>query len=129
MSAFDVVVLGAGPGGYVAALRAAQLGAAVCMVEKDVVGGTCLNRGCIPSKALIHSAALWKRAQEGTAFGVTASNWAFDWAAAQTRKNQIVSAQVKGVHMLLGAAKVAVKQGVGSLLDPRTVKIAANGSD
>ena len=71
MSAYDVVILGAGPGGYVAALRAAQLGATVCLIEKDVVGGTCLNRGCIPSKALIHSAALWKRALEGTAFGVT----------------------------------------------------------
>ncbi|HSB69646.1 MAG TPA: dihydrolipoyl dehydrogenase [Candidatus Methylomirabilis sp.] len=129
MSAYDVVVLGAGPGGYVAALRAAQLGATVCLVEKDVVGGTCLNRGCIPSKALIHSAALWRRVQEGAALGVTASNWAFDWAAAQTRKNQIVGTQVKGVHMLLGAAKVAVKQGVGSLLDARTVKITANGSD
>src|SRR5574341_729399 len=129
MSAYDVVILGAGPGGYVAALRAAQLGARVCLIEKNVVGGTCLNRGCIPSKALIHSAALWKRAQEGAVFGVTASNWTFDWAAAQTRKSQIVGTQVKGVHMLLGTAKVTVKQGVGSLLDARTVRITANGSE
>ena len=129
MSAYDVVILGAGPGGYVAALRAAQLGATVCLVEKDVVGGTCLNRGCIPSKALIHSAELWKRAREGAAFGVTATGWGFDWAAAQTRKGQIVSTQVKGVTMLLGTAKVAVKAGTGSLLDSRTVKISADGSE
>jgi dihydrolipoamide dehydrogenase len=126
MSAYDVVVLGAGPGGYVAALRAAQLGASVCLVEKDIVGGTCLNRGCIPSKALIHSAALWKRAKEGGAFGVTASNWAFDWGAAQKRKNEVVSTQVKGVHMLLQAAKVEVKQGTGSLADARTVRVSAD---
>ncbi len=67
MDTYDVVVIGAGPGGYVAALRAAQLGASVCLVEKDVVGGTCLNRGCIPSKALIHSAELWKRARDAVA--------------------------------------------------------------
>ena len=113
MSSYDVVILGAGPGGYVAALRAAQLGATVCLIEKNVVGGTCLNRGCIPSKALIHSAALWKRAHEGAAFGVTASNWVFDWTAAQTRKSQIVSTQVKGVHMLLGTAKVVVRRPSG----------------
>ena len=127
MSAYDVVVLGGGPGGYVAALRAAQLGAKVCLVEKDVVGGTCLNRGCIPSKALIHSAGLWKRAHEGAAFGVIADHWAFDWGKAQSRKNDIVSTQVKGVHTLLQAAKVEVRQGAGSLVDARTVTVSANG--
>ena len=128
MSAYDVVVLGAGPGGYVAALRAAQRGAKVCLIEKDVVGGTCLNRGCIPSKALIHSAALWKRAKEGGAFGVNASQWNFDWGKAQSRKNDVVGAQVKGVYTLLGAAKVEVKRGVGSLADARTVQVSANGA-
>jgi dihydrolipoamide dehydrogenase len=128
MNAYDVVVLGAGPGGYVAALRAAQLGAKVCLIEKDVVGGTCLNRGCIPSKALIHSAALWKRAKEGGVFGVGASQWQFDWGKAQGRKNDVVNAQVKGVHTLLQAAKVEVKQGAGSLVDAKTVKVSVNGS-
>ncbi|MBI2562139.1 MAG: dihydrolipoyl dehydrogenase [candidate division NC10 bacterium] len=128
MSAYDVVVLGAGPGGYVAALRAAQLGATVCLIEKDAVGGTCLNRGCIPSKALIHSAALWKRANEAGVFGVTASNLIFDWSKAQSRKSEIVNTQVKGVHTLLGTAKIEVKRGVGSLADARTVRITANGA-
>jgi dihydrolipoamide dehydrogenase len=112
----------------VAALRAAQRGAKVCLIEKTTVGGTCLNRGCIPSKALIHSAALWKRAHEGAAFGVTASSWAFDWGKAQGRKSEVVRAQVQGIGTLLGAAKVEVKQGTGSLVDARTVKVSTNGS-
>ena len=128
MNAYDVVVLGAGPGGYVAALRAAQLGAKVCLIEKDVVGGTCLNRGCIPSKALIHSAVLWKRAKDAGVFGVSASQWRFDWGKAQGRKNDVVNAQVKGVHTLLQAAKVEVKQGAGSMVDAKTVKVSVNGS-
>src|SRR3990172_3348858 len=128
MSAYDVVILGAGPGGYVAALRAAQLGAKVCLIKKTTVGGTCLNRGCIPSKALIHSAALWKRAHEGAAFGVTATNWIFDWGKAQGRKNEVVRAQVQGIGTLLGTVKVEVRQGTGSLVDARTVKVSANGS-
>jgi dihydrolipoamide dehydrogenase len=100
----------------------------VCLIEKTTVGGTCLNRGCIPSKALIHSAALWKRAHEGAAFGVTASNWTFDWGRAQGRKNEVVRAQVQGIGTLLGAAKVEVRQGTASLVDARTVKVSANGS-
>lgn len=129
MSAYDVVILGAGPGGYVAALRAAQRGARVCLVEKDVLGGTCLNRGCIPSKALLHSAALWKRAKEGQSFGVSAGSWSFDWSVAQRRKNEIVNTQIKGIHTLLSAAKVEVKQGLGGLVDARTVRITATGEE
>jgi len=128
MDAFDVVVVGGGPGGYVAALRAAQRGAGVCLVEQRTVGGTCLNRGCIPSKALIHSAELWKRATEGAAFGVRAEHWTFDWARAQARKDEIVGAQVKGLQMLLSAAKVAVKTGAGRLLDARTVEVRGDGA-
>jgi dihydrolipoamide dehydrogenase len=129
MSAYDVVILGAGPGGYVAALRAAQRGARVCLVEKDALGGTCLNRGCIPSKALLHSAALWKRAKEGQSFGVSAGSLSFDWSIAQRRKNEIVNMQVKGIHTLLSAARVEVKQGLGSVMDARTVRITATGEE
>ncbi len=128
MSTYDVVIIGGGPGGYVAALRAAQRGAAVCLVEERTLGGTCLNRGCIPSKALIHSAELWRRATEGAAAGIRAEQWRFDWAAAQDRKNAIVGGQVKGIAMLLSAAKVTVKQGRGALQDTRTVTIRADGA-
>jgi dihydrolipoamide dehydrogenase len=78
---------------------------------------------------LIHSAALWKRAHEGAAFGVTASSWTFDWGKAQGRKSEVVRAQVQGIGTLLGAAKVEVKQGTGSLVDARTVKVSANGAE
>ena len=84
---FDVVVVGGGPGGYVAALRAAQLGAKTAIVEKDRVGGTCLVRGCIPTKALLQSSELYTQAREGAVFGVVADHLAFDWTAAQKRKH------------------------------------------
>jgi len=128
MGTFDVVIVGAGPGGYVAALRAAQLGASVCLIERETVGGTCLNRGCIPSKALIHSAELWKRVQHGAIFGVLAGGASFDWSKAQARKDGVVATQVQGIKTLLQAAKVEVKTGAGSLVDARTVSIARDGT-
>jgi len=122
--------MGGGPGGYVAALRAAQHGAAVCLVEKATVGGTCLNRGCIPSKALIHSAALWKRAREGAEFGLAADSTTFDWGRAQARKNEIVATQVKGIHTLLSVAKVSLVGGTGRLAGGGTVEVTSDaGTD
>src|SRR3979409_2798651 len=98
---FYVVVIGGGPGGYVAALRAAQLGARTAVVEKDRVGGTCLVRGCIPTKALLQSSELYSMAKVGAQFGVIADTIAFDWAAAQKRKTAVVDQLVKGVEGLL----------------------------
>src|ERR1700694_135824 len=86
---FDLVVIGGGPGGYVAALRAAQLGAKVAVVEKDRVGGTCLVRGCIPTKALLQSSELYTLAKEGAPFGLVADGIGFDWAMAQKRKTAV----------------------------------------
>src|SRR6266851_2603081 len=82
---FDVAVVGGGPGGYVAALRAAQLGAVTAIIEKDRFGGTCLVRGCIPTKALLQSSELYTLAKGGAPFGVVADNVGFDWAAARSR--------------------------------------------
>src|SRR2546423_2738698 len=100
---FDVVVIGGGPGGDVAAIRAAQLGARVAIVEKDRFGGTCLVRGCIPTKALLQSSELYHAIQHGGDFGVLADNVRFDLAAAQKRKAQVVDQLVKGVEDLLKA--------------------------
>src|SRR5437588_8875218 len=94
---FDVVVIGGGPGGYVAALRAAQLGARTAVVEKDRVGGTCLVRGCIPTKALLQSSELYTLARDGAPFGLVADSIGFDWTVAQKRKTAVVDQLVKGV--------------------------------
>src|SRR5437764_12637947 len=112
---FDVVVIGGGPGGYVAALRAAQLGAKTAIVEKDRMGGTCLVRGCIPTKALLQSSELYTQAREGAVFGVIADHLGFDWAAAQKRKTSVVDQLVKGVDGLLKAGGVTAFKGAGRL--------------
>src|SRR5260370_8163311 len=93
---FDVVVVGGGPGGYVAALRAAQLGANTAIIEKDRLGGTCLVRGCIPPKALLQSSALYTLAKGGAPFGVVADNIPFDWAPAPKRTGAVVHQPLNG---------------------------------
>src|SRR5438477_765096 len=103
---FDVVVIGGGPGGYVAALRAAQLGARTAIVEKDRMGGTCLVRGCIPTKALLQSSELYTLAKAGQPFGLVTDKIGFDWPTAQKRKSQVVDQLVKGVEGLLKAGGV-----------------------
>src|SRR5579859_7996870 len=114
-ASFDVVVIGGGPGGYVAALRAAQLGASVAIVEKDRMGGTCLVRGCIPTKALLQSTELYTLARGGKPFGLVADGIGFDWAAAQKRKNTVVDQLVKGVEGLLKAGGVTSFKGAARL--------------
>jgi len=121
---FDVVVVGGGPGGYVAALRAAQLGASTAIVEKDRLGGTCLVRGCIPTKALLQSSELYTLAKGGAPFGVVADNIAFDWAAAQKRKGAVVDQLVKGVEGLLKAGGVTVVRGAGKLVGGGAIEVA-----
>src|SRR5260370_24623583 len=112
---FDVVVVGGGQSGYVAALRAAQLGANTAIIEKDRLGGTCLVRGCIPTKALLQSSELYTLAKGGAPFGVVADNIAFDWAAAQKRKGAVVDQLVKGVEGLLKAGGLTLFRGAGKL--------------
>lgn len=124
MSEFDVVVLGGGPGGYVAAIRAAQLGRSVCLVEKDQLGGTCLNRGCIPTKALVASTQALEAAKRMGEFGVETSGEVrahFDKMV--LRKNQIVSRLRAGVGFLLKKNKVTVVAGTGRLIGARTVEV------
>lgn len=123
----DVAVLGAGPGGYVAALRAAQLGGQVVLVEKDELGGVCLNRGCIPSKALLRSVEVYRLAREGEEFGVAASGVRLDWGVAQARKRQVVRGLVGGVRRLLARAGVDVVRGEARFVSPDA--IAVQGGD
>src|SRR5438034_477068 len=112
---FDVVVIGGGPGGYVAALRAAQLGAKTAIVEKDRMGGTCLVRGCIPTKALLQPSERYTLAKAGQPFGLVADNLGFDWPAAQKRKGQVVDQLVKGVEGLLKAGGITTFKGSARL--------------
>ena len=122
---FDVVVVGGGPGGYVAALRAAQLGAATAIIEKDRFGGTCLVRGCIPTKALLQSSELYTLAKGGAPFGVVAGNLTFDWPAAQKRKSAVVDQLVKGVEGLLKAGGVTMVGGAARLAGNGAIEVGA----
>src|SRR5438034_4971506 len=122
-SSFDVVVIGGGPGGYVAALRAAQLGASTAIVEKDRMGGTCLVRGCIPTKALLQSTEIYSLAKAGEAFGLVTGNVGFDWPTAQKRKTQVVDQLGKGVEGLLKAGGVTSLRGAARLAGKGLVAI------
>jgi len=121
---FDVVVIGGGPGGYVAALRAAQLGAKTAVVERDRVGGTCLVRGCIPTKALLQSAELYTLAKAGGQFGVISDKIGVDWTAALERKTGVVDKLVKGVEGLFKAGGVTLVRGTASLAGKGAVDVS-----
>ena len=116
---FDIAVLGSGPGGYVAALRAGQLGATVAIVEKGHLGGACLNVGCIPSKALLASAELLHRAGQASEMGIVISGpVGFDWPKIQARKDKAIQTLRTGIKSLLAARKVTLFQGTGRLNGP-----------
>jgi dihydrolipoamide dehydrogenase len=124
----DLVIIGGGPGGYVAAIRAAQLGAKVALVEKDRVGGTCLNRGCIPTKALVRSVEVLQLVDQAPAFGVIVEEPAFDFARIMARKDEVVARLVGGVEGLLEAHKVEVVPGTATIPQPGLVLVkTANG--
>jgi dihydrolipoamide dehydrogenase len=115
---YDLVVLGAGTGGYVAAIRASQLGLKVAVVEKGELGGTCLHRGCIPSKALLRSAEVFATAKRGEEFGVMAKEVVLDFLKVQERKRKIVDQLHKGVQHLMKKGKIDVFEGYGRILGP-----------
>lgn len=121
----DIAVIGGGPGGYVAALRAAQLGARVALIEKQDLGGTCLNRGCIPTKALLKSAEVYRQVLKGGDFGVRVDGVTFDWAIALARKDDVVARLRDGVGMLLKARRVEVINGEGRLTEPHSISVVS----
>ena len=125
---FDVTIIGGGPGGYVAAVRGAQLGLQVALVEKDKrLGGTCGLRGCIPTKQLLMSAHLYEKAQHMKDFGIQIGELGFDFGAVQKRKDKIVTKNSKGVEYLMKKNKVTVFNGFGRLQLPGKVEIAYEG--
>ncbi|CAB4587703.1 unannotated protein [freshwater metagenome] len=121
--AVDLVVLGGGSGGYSAALRASQLGMSVALVEKDKVGGTCLHVGCIPTKALLHSAEIADSVRDAARFGVDATLAGIDVAAVSTYRQGIIDSKFKGLQGLLKARGITTYDGHGKLTSPNTVQV------
>lgn len=119
----DIIVIGGGPGGYVAAIRAAHLGAKVCIIERDRVGGTCLNRGCIPTKALWRNAEILNTLKHIKEFGIEIDGYSINVEEVQSRKQKVVDQLVSGIEQLLNANKVEVISGTASLKDKNTVSI------
>jgi dihydrolipoamide dehydrogenase len=127
MAEFDVIVIGAGPGGYVAAIRAAQHGLKVACVEKRAtLGGTCLNVGCIPSKALLHASELYEEAHSGALakFGLSFGEVKLDWSAMQAEKAKAVKELTGGIEFLFRKNKVTWLKGAASFVDARTIEVA-----
>jgi dihydrolipoamide dehydrogenase len=120
---FDVVVIGAGPGGYPAAIRCAQRGAKVAIVEKDKVGGTCLNWGCIPTKALLASAELVAHAREAEKFGIKITGIEPDWTAIQERKQKVTDTLVGGILQLLKANGIELVAGAACINKDKNVTV------
>ncbi|MFC6090368.1 dihydrolipoyl dehydrogenase [Saccharothrix sp. BKS2] len=119
----DLVILGGGSGGYACAFRAAELGLSVILVEKDKLGGTCLHRGCIPTKALLHAAEVADNAREGDQFGVKSSLEGIDVAGVNSYKDGVVSRLYKGLQGLAKANKVTLVEGAGTFVGDRTVEV------
>ncbi|NNJ61211.1 MAG: dihydrolipoyl dehydrogenase [Dactylosporangium sp.] len=119
----DVVVLGGGSGGYATALRAAQLGLTVTLIEKDKVGGTCLHRGCVPTKALLHTAEVAETARSAGQFGVLTAFSGIDLPAANAYKDGIVARAYKGLQGLIRSRAITTVEGTGRLVSPTTVEV------
>ncbi len=127
---FDLTVIGSGPGGYVAAIRASQMGLKTAVVERDPIGtgGTCLLRGCIPTKALLHTADLWEEMKHGKDYGILADNLRLDFAAVQSRKNRIVTRLSKGIESyLFKKNKITLFKGHGRIEGRSVVVKGAEG--
>lgn len=120
---FDIAVIGGGPGGYPAAIKAAQNGKSVALIEAKEMGGTCLNRGCIPSKALIASAELLKNLERAEEMGIVIGNIGFNYAKAVDRKDRVVEKVRKSLEGLIRANKIEAIQGFGKLVNSKTISI------
>jgi dihydrolipoamide dehydrogenase len=120
---FDVVILGGGSGGYAAALRSAQLGKSVALIERDKLGGTCLHRGCIPTKALLHSAEIADNTKEAENFGVAAAFHGIDMTKVNSYRDGIIDRLFKGLTGLVNSKNITMVAGEGRLVGPKTVSV------
>lgn len=123
MKEYQLIVIGAGPGGYEAAIRAAQLGLTTALIERRDVGGTCLNRGCIPTKAMLHSAQLYREAANFELFGLHTENTSFDWAKVHQRKNDVVVKLRTGIEQLIKANKIDFFNNFASILGKNDIQL------
>ena len=119
----DVVIIGGGPGGYVAAIKAAHLGLKAVLIEKDKLGGVCLNRGCIPTKALVSTAELLNHLQRAGEFGIQVKDYSIDFPAIMKRKDLITRRLSSGVEQLMKANQVRVVRGEGQIIEPGIVEV------
>ncbi|WP_144529087.1 dihydrolipoyl dehydrogenase [Peribacillus simplex] len=126
---YDVVIIGGGTGGYVAAIRASQLGLKTAVVEQGKLGGTCLHAGCIPSKALLRSAEIYSNAKNADKYGVIAPEVGLDFSKVQARKEEITERLFKGVQHLMKKGKIDVFEGKGSILQSRDVLVRFNNDE
>jgi dihydrolipoamide dehydrogenase len=129
MERYDLVVIGAGPGGYVAAIRAAQLGLKTAVVEKDKPGGVCLNWGCIPSKAILTSAELYETVKEGGQYGIKVQGLSYDYAQVIRRSREVADRLAKGVEFLLKKNKIPLLAGTARLEGKNRVLVAKDGKE
>lgn len=127
---FDVIFLGAGSGGYVGAIRSADLGKKVCIIEERELGGTCLNRGCIPTKALLKCAEVYNSIKESKTFGIHVGDFHYDINGIFNWKDNVIKRLVSGIEYLLRSRKIVVKRGRGKVLDDKTIEIqSSNGKE
>ena len=127
---YDLIVIGSGPGGYSAAIRAGQYGLKTAIIEKDPkLGGTCLHVGCIPTKSLLHTADVWDHFVHSDEEGIQCENPKLDYPKVQDRKNKIVAKHAKGVEFLMKKNKIDWIKGFGTLAAARRERAAARGSE
>ncbi|MEN9343707.1 MAG: dihydrolipoyl dehydrogenase [Chlamydiota bacterium] len=124
---FDLAVIGAGPGGYVAAIKAAQLGLSVCLIEKQHLGGTCLNVGCIPTKTLLAGAHVLHEVKRASQFGISTGPISFDYAKMKERKDSVIAQMRQGLQGLLQANQVTIVKGHAEFLSPKEIKVKGEG--
>jgi len=130
MEEFDLIIIGSGSAGYVCAIRAADLGKRVLLIEKRELGGTCLNRGCIPTKAILKAAEIYREAKESKVFGININEISFNPEEIKNWKDSVVKKLVSGLDILINSRKISVKNGKGYLLDGNLVEVETeNGKE